>query len=1423
MARKKINYYVFTPGAANAGTVKLLDNLQLSDILMITNVTRNTVIYNFGDPNRGGSVSYNPSDSTSFAVSGTTNSINQGVTTLTLAFNTAGQSSTDVLQIYVESAEQRIRTHDFGIDAVERQRVGIPRSMIDADFEYGLQATKWAGFASWRSMPTTYEQAGTDFFANSYAYTTIVTGANVAGTTYVPTSSFGGTPVNLNILNQGNAIIQAGTPGTISAAVPGTVRVDTAPLHYFNDYKLVVRQDTYYGPTAGAINPNQPGAAQYITNIRPITLANGGTTQRTFSVTSTANFNVGDIVGVVGLPCQDGTVANTALQNVTGFVQTTLAGGTNQISITFGGAIAANSMLAVEYGNIGSGQFELMSVPAAGTTNTAFAVIRNVLGTNSGNATIPAGNRVWNLANATATAVSAIEPMRIDAIDSVNNLLTVTRSWFNSNANVQFAAGSIVSPMNFKGNTYANLEIVKVSGGAIQSGAAVGAQNAGIAGGQAVPAVLPTLRQFQFANNSGNIGNAFGSFPVTSAPPGSYVIGLSGMFVAGNVDMPMVMINANTHGLMSFTTGPTATFITNANAYVSTIQSTGSLLNSNVEGVFMNQIADTNYIGFFPKYNENRPIGWPLMSNEIAQGTLRFKKGAQFTGANILYANNYVITSNAGIPSLITVTTQQPHGVVAGLPVQVKLSKLFTANGTTAYNVANLDTHGSGIFVTNFANATSFSYIAKNNAVIPNPLTGEGLITANITPFPTSLVKHRPLDGGTNIGINSPVWGFEATRQTRKYFRYQSGKGMMFTTGTQFNPVFTAANIVANATAVSSSAAITVVTTNEHGLQRGANVSIYNVGTSGYNNYYLVNNINSAYSFTVMAKTDLGSAQPTFLGNSTTDSRTQARVVVSNWQGAKVRSGMFDDTNGIFWEYDGQYLWAVKRSATYDGSGTVTVQINDNKVNGDSNSRFADTLRAGDIIQIRGMNYDVIQVASQNTLYVSPAYRGVVNAQAAPYSVIRETRVRSANFNLDRLDGTGPSGYVVNLNKMQMVGIQFTWYGAGFIDWGMRTTDGKMIWAHRVKNNNVNDEGYMRSGNLPARYQAVNRGAVDSLAIALSAAEGVSATGNIQVFNIDEFSPATATTPGIVMIDNELIAYTAKYPFFANTGGNLQLAAGTSRGITYTPYILGAQRALTGAAVGAHTQGTGVVQFGVTASPDLNHWGSAVILDGDFDVDRTYSFTYNVTNAYIASAVGVPQTLFMVRLAPSLGVGLPGDLGVKDLLNRAQLLLQNCYVNVGGTNVRCLLQGIVNPVNISAAQWQNVNTGTQTFQPSFSQFVSNVTVGNLSINAAGTQVQWASVVPAPSLTATYPTAALGSATAQLIPFAFGGEQLFSIPVSSTNSGFVDLSKVKEVGGTIVPGNTVYPNGPEIIAFNIVPITGTGFPVDLQLTWIESQA
>jgi hypothetical protein len=122
-----------------------------------------------------------------------------------------------------------------------------------------------------------------------------------------------------------------------------------------------------------------------------------------------------------------------------------------------------------------------------------------------------------------------------------------------------------------------------------------------------------------------------------------------------------------------------------------------------------------------------------------------------------------------------------------------------------------------------------------------------------------------------------------------------------------------------------------------------------------------------------------------------------------------------------------------------------------------------------------------------------------------------------------------------------------------------------------------------------------------------------------------------------------------------------------------------------------------------------------------------------------------------------------------------------------------------------------VGTGTSGFnQPSFTQFVANVypAIDKPTVLHGVNSVSW-------------DTRASGQHNGQ--PYAQGGEQLFSIPVSAQNSGFIDLSNVKEIGGAVLPGTGLYPNGNEIVAFNMVPAQGAQANVDIQVTYVESQA
>ena len=162
MAKRQIRDYVFTPGVAGSGTIKVLDKLQLNQILLITNTTDNIVLYNFSDPENKLSVSFVETTDGSDADFPYANTNSNGVSTITLLFDTSTQSSTDSIQIFVEEEEVRFRPYNFGTDAIERMRVATPQSMLDADFEYGLQPTKWQTIDTLRGYPSLYEIPGSD-------------------------------------------------------------------------------------------------------------------------------------------------------------------------------------------------------------------------------------------------------------------------------------------------------------------------------------------------------------------------------------------------------------------------------------------------------------------------------------------------------------------------------------------------------------------------------------------------------------------------------------------------------------------------------------------------------------------------------------------------------------------------------------------------------------------------------------------------------------------------------------------------------------------------------------------------------------------------------------------------------------------------------------------------------------------------------------------------------------------------------------------------------------------------------------------------------------------------------------------------------------------------------------------------------------
>jgi hypothetical protein len=81
--------------------------------------------------------------------------------------------------------------------------------------------------------------------------------------------------------------------------------------------------------------------------------------------------------------------------------------------------------------------------------------------------------------------------------------------------------------------------------------------------------------------------------------------------------------------------------------------------------------------------------------------------------------------------------------------------------------------------------------------------------------------------------------------------------------------------------------------------------------------------------------------------------------------------------------------------------------------------------------------------------------------------------VLQANWNGDKLDGTGDSGLTLDLTKAQILWSDFEWLGVGSVRCGF-VINGQFIICHTFENANNLDSVYMTTAILPIRYEVTN-------------------------------------------------------------------------------------------------------------------------------------------------------------------------------------------------------------------------------------------------------------------------------------------------------------------------------------------------------------
>lgn len=86
-----------------------------------------------------------------------------------------------------------------------------------------------------------------------------------------------------------------------------------------------------------------------------------------------------------------------------------------------------------------------------------------------------------------------------------------------------------------------------------------------------------------------------------------------------------------------------------------------------------------------------------------------------------------------------------------------------------------------------------------------------------------------------------------------------------------------------------------------------------------------------------------------------------------------------------------------------------------------------------------------------------------------------ERRIPQSQWNKDKLDGTGVSGFNLDITKTQLFFTDFEWLGVGRVRCGF-SLDGLNIVAHEFYNSNTLPTVYMSNPNLPVRCEVRNSG-----------------------------------------------------------------------------------------------------------------------------------------------------------------------------------------------------------------------------------------------------------------------------------------------------------------------------------------------------------
>ena len=124
-------------------------------------------------------------------------------------------------------------------------------------------------------------------------------------------------------------------------------------------------------------------------------------------------------------------------------------------------------------------------------------------------------------------------------------------------------------------------------------------------------------------------------------------------------------------------------------------------------------------------------------------------------------------------------------------------------------------------------------------------------------------------------------------------------------------------------------------------------------------------------------------------------------------------------------------------------------------------------------------------------------------------------RVEQANWNGDKLDGTGPSGLTLDLTKPQILWMDFEWLGIGNVRCGF-IINGQYIVCNTYQTANVYGTSvYMTTAILPVRYEITNTAATADASFLKQICSSVMSEGGLEPASIDHVARRATALTGV--------------------------------------------------------------------------------------------------------------------------------------------------------------------------------------------------------------------------------------------------------------------------------------------------------------------